>query len=99
MLWSGLPRYNEADRAQWRDILRSFNNETTLRVEDGLIGEISRALKGRDGESTMEPLPELKELICSANVDADDLFNTFAALIDARQHAGRPVALISRCGL
>jgi hypothetical protein len=96
MLWSGLPRYNETDRAQWRDILRSFNNVKTLRVKDDLIEEISRALKSRAGESTMELLPDLKELICSANVDADDLFDTFAALIDARHHAGHPVALISR---
>ena len=96
MLWSGLPRYNEGDRAQWRDIIRSFNNVKMLRVKDGLIGEISRALEVRGGESTMELLPELKELICSANVDADDLFDTFAAIIDARHHAGHPVALISR---
>ena len=96
MLWSGIPRYNDADRAEWRDILRSFNNVKTLRVKDAFIGDISRALKVRDGESTMEPLPELKELICSASVDADDLFDSFSAFIDARQHAGHPVTLISR---
>jgi len=94
-LWSGLPTYNEADRRrQWRDILRSFNNVKTLRVEDGLTREISRSLNVRDGESLMELLPDLKELVCSANVDADDLFDTFAAFIDARRHAG-PVTLIS----
>jgi len=96
MLWSRVPTYNEADRAQWRDILRPFNNVKTLRVKDNLIREISRSLKVRDGESTMELLPELKELICSAKVDADYLFDTFAAFIEARQHAGRPVTLISR---
>ena len=96
MLWSGIPRYNDADRAEWRDILRSFNNVKTLRVTDGFIGDISRALKVRDGESTMELLPELKELICSARVDPDDLFDSFATFIYARQQAGHPVALISR---
>ena len=98
VLWSGIPRYNDADRAEWRDILRSFNNVKTLRVMDGLIKDISRALKVRDEESTMELLPELKELICSANVDADDLFDSFpfSAFIHARQHAGHPVTLISR---
>jgi len=92
----GLPTYNEADRTQWRDVLRPFNNVTTFRVADGLIREISRSLNVRGGESTMDLLPELKELICSANVDADDSFDTFAAFIEARQHAGRPVTLISR---
>ena len=95
MLWLGFASYNETDRAQWRDILRLFNTVKTLRVNDGFIGEISRALRVRDGESTMELLPELKELICSASVDADDLFDTFAAFIDARQLAGNPVTLIS----
>jgi len=88
------PTYNEADRTQWRDVLRPFNNVTTLRVEDNLIREISHALKVHDEESTMDLLPELKELICSTNVNADDLFDTFAALIEAR-HAGHPVTLIS----
>jgi len=95
MLWSGLPRFNQADRAQWRDILRSINNVKKLCVEDGLIREISGALKARDGEPTMEVLPDLKELICGAKFDADDLFDTFAAFIEARQKAGHPVALIS----
>jgi len=95
VLWLGLPTYNEADRAQWRDILRPFNNVKTLRVEDALIRETSRALKVHDGESTMDLLPDLRELICSTKVDADDLFDTFAAFIEARQHAGHPVTLIS----
>jgi len=97
-LWLGSPRYNEADRAQWREILtgRSFNNVKTLRVEDGLIREISRALKVRDEESAMDLLPELNELICGTNVDADDLFDPFAAFIEARQFAGHPVTLINR---
>ena len=95
MLWSGLPRFNQVDRAQWRDILRSINNVKKLYVEDGLIKEIAYALKVRDGEPTMEVLPDLKELICGARFDADHLFDTFAAFIEARQHAGHPVALIS----
>jgi hypothetical protein len=98
VLWSGIPNYNDANRAEWRDILRSFNNVKTLRVEDGLIfiKEISRALKVRDEESTMELLPELKELICSANVNPDNLFDSFSEFIYARQDAGHPVTLISR---
>jgi len=96
MLWSELPTYNDADRTQWRDVLRPFNNVTTLRVEDALIGEISGALKVRDVEPTMDLLPELNELICSSKVDGDDLFDPFAAFIEARQHVGHPVTLTSR---
>jgi hypothetical protein len=96
MLLPGIPRDNDADRAEWRDILRSFNNVKTLRVEDGFFKDVSRALKAGDGESTMDLLPELKELVCSASVDADDLFDSFSAFIYARQHAGHPVTLISR---
>jgi len=83
-------------RAEYRDILRSFNNVKTLRVNGGLIRDISHALKVCDGESTMGLLPELKEVICSASVDEDDLFDSFSALIDAREHAGHPVTLITR---
>jgi len=64
-------------------------------VEDALIREISGALKVRDGESTMDLLPELKKLVCISNVDADNLFATFAAFIEARQHVDHPVTLTS----
>jgi hypothetical protein len=90
-----IPRYNEADRAQWRDILRLFNNVKTLRMEDSFIMDIYRALEVRDEESTIGLLPELKELICTS-VDGDDLFDTFAPFLFARQYAGHPVTLISR---
>jgi len=89
------PRYNEADRVEFRGILRSFNNVKTLRVNAGLVRDISHALKVRDGESTMELLPELK-VICGAKVYPGDLFGYFSALIDAREHAGHPVTLTSR---
>ena len=36
--------HNQADRAQWRKLLRSFRNVETLRVHDGLVGELSRCL-------------------------------------------------------
>ena len=90
-----IPRPNEANRVQWRDILRLFNNVKTLRMEYNFIMDIYHALEVRDEESTMGLLPELKELICTS-VDGDDLFDTFAPFLFARQSAGHPVTLIGR---
>jgi hypothetical protein len=38
---------NEADRTQWRNILRSFGNVKTLVVRKGLVKELSRSLLER----------------------------------------------------
>jgi hypothetical protein len=54
--------HNDVDRAEWRNILRSFSNVKTLRVEDGLVEELSRCLRLEDGELPLELLPELQEL-------------------------------------
>ena len=84
--------HNEvADRTEWRKLLRSFNNVKTLRIKDGLVGELSRCLPSEDGEHPLEVLPELRELTFSGSGNANDAFNSF---IDARQNAGRPVTLI-----
>ena len=83
--------HNDIDRIRWRNILRSFSNVKTLRVEDGLIEELSRCLRLEDEELPLELLPELQELAYSGGVDAGDEFTSF---IDARQIAGRPVTLV-----
>ena len=80
----------EADRAQWRDLLRSFHNVKSLFVPEGLTRELSRSLRPAEGESSVDVLPELKELKCSTYSDAFSLF------VDARQLAGRPVTLVRR---
>jgi hypothetical protein len=83
--------HNEVDRAEWRKLLRSFSNVKTLRIEDGLVRELSRCLPLEDGEHPLELLPELQELTYSGSGDANDAFISF---IDARQNAGRPVTLV-----
>jgi hypothetical protein len=83
--------HNEVDRTEWRNFLRSFSNVKTLRVEDGLVEELSRSLRLDDGELPLELLPELQELTYSGSGDTGDAFKSF---IDARQNAGRPVTLI-----
>ena len=80
---------HEVDRTEWRKLLRSFGNAKTLRIEDGLLKELSRCLPSEDGEHSLELLPELQELKYLGSA-ADDSFTSF---IDARQNAGRPVTL------
>jgi hypothetical protein len=84
---------DEADRAEWRQLLGSFGNVKTLRVNYGLVKELSHCLSPDDGEHPLEVLPELQELKYSGSGDTGD---TFASFIDARQNAGHPVTLIRR---
>jgi hypothetical protein len=82
--------HDEVDRTEWRNLLRPFSNVKTLRIEDGLVEELSRCLQLEDGELPLELLPQLQELTCSGSGDTGDAFTSF---IDARQNAGRPVTL------
>ena len=77
---------NDIYRVQWRNIIRSFGNVRTLRVEEGLVEQLSRCLGLDDRELPLELLPELQELTYSR--DNSDAFTSF---INARQNAGRPV--------
>ena len=83
--------HNEVDRTKWHKLLRSFGNVKTLRIEDGLVRELSRCLRLDDGEHPLELLPELQELTYSGSGTANDAFTSF---INARRTAGRPVTLI-----
>jgi hypothetical protein len=82
--------HNQADPTQWRELLGSFRNVKTLRVHEGLVGEVSHSLR-LDGEPPLELLPELNELICPQG-NRDN--RTFAAFIDRREVAGQPINLI-----
>jgi hypothetical protein len=77
---------HEARRTRWHELLVSFNNVNTLRVPNGLVGELSRFLRW-DGEV----LPELNELVCPTKHGASGAFSPF---IDARNAAGHPVRLL-----
>ena len=83
--------HNDVDRIEWHKLLRSFTNVKTLRVEDGLVEELSRCLRSDDGELPLEHLPELQELTYLGSRDTGDAFTSF---IDSRQNAGRPVTLV-----
>jgi len=83
--------HNEINRMQWRNLLRQFNGVKALHIYENLISHLSRSLQLENGESPLELLPELLELVYYKGGDASDAFNPF---INARQIAGRPVALI-----
>ena len=75
---------------EWRELLRLFRYVKTLIVHDHFVTEVSRCLELDDGEHSLELLPELQELTYSGSDDTSDAFTSF---IDARQDAGRSVAL------
>ena len=83
--------HNEVDRTEWRSLLRPFRNVKTLWIDSELVKDLSRSLQLEDGELLFELLPELQELTYSGG--GGDAFTSF---IDARQNAGRPVALVRR---
>jgi hypothetical protein len=83
--------HNNVDRIEWRNLLMSFSNVKTLRIEDGLVKEVSHCLRLGDGELPLELLPELQELTYFGSGDTGDAFTSF---IDARQNAGRLVTLV-----
>ena len=83
--------HNEADRTKWRQLLGSFRNMKTLRVDEGLVEELSRCLELDHGELPSEVLPELQELTYFGSGNTGDAFTSF---IDARQVTGRPVSLV-----
>ena len=80
----------EADPADWRGLLRSFNNVQILSAGNGAVDKLSRSLQ-LDDESPHDLLPELKQIIYS---HSDDNVDAFKGFIDTRQNAGYPVSLV-----
>ena len=83
--------HNEVDRTEWRKLFRPFDHLKTLRIDNGLVGDLARCLQLEDGELPLELLPELQELRYSGSGDTGDVFTSF---IDTRQDAGSPVTLV-----
>jgi hypothetical protein len=78
----------QADRTHWHGFLGSFGKVKTLRVGNGLVEQVSRALQPGEGESPTELFPELQELSCPERSTS-----TFTPFIDARRKAGRLVTV------
>jgi hypothetical protein len=88
--------HNNVDRIEWRNLLRSFSNVKTLHVKKGLVKELSHCLRLEDGELPLELLPELQELTYFVYPNDHHHYDAFTPVVDARQSAGRPVALVRR---
>jgi hypothetical protein len=86
--------HDEANRRiEWRKLLRLFGNVKTLRIDNGLVEELSRCLRLKDGELPFELLPELQELTYTGSGDTDG--DAFTSFIDARQNAARSVTAVT----
>ena len=83
--------HNEVDRTEWHKLLRSFQNVKDLRIECGIVEEISRCLRPENGYLPLDLFPKLEQLTYSGGSYADDVFIPF---VDARQTAGRPITLV-----
>jgi hypothetical protein len=83
--------HNEVDHTKWHKLLGSFRNVRTIRIDNGLVGELSRCLELDDGEFVLELLPELEELTYSGSGNTGDGFTSF---INACQNTGRPITLV-----
>ena len=84
-------QHNEVGRTQWREVLRPFSNVKVLQVADGLIRNLSRSLQPEVGETPLELLPQLKELVYYKGGEPSDAFTSF---LHTRQKAGHSVAFI-----
>ena len=82
--------HDEVSRTEWRRLLRPFNNVKTLRIDNGILEELSRCLQSEGGEHPLEVLPELQELTYYGSGNIGD---GFASFVDARRNAGRPITL------
>ena len=71
------------DSTTWHGLLRSFTGVKELRIHDGLLEELSRALQVDEVGSDPGFLPNLKSIYAK-----DNLFTSF---IDTRKAVGRPV--------
>ena len=88
---SSSEEHNEVDHTEWHELLRPFSNVKTLRIQKGLVKDISRCLQLAGEEQSLVVLPELHELTYFGSGDTRAAFTSF---INARRKAGRPVALI-----
>jgi hypothetical protein len=83
---------NHAHCSEWRKLLGSFRNAKTVRVHRGLVEVLSRSLKS-GGESPLEVLPKLEELVCPIGSRSN---KDVASLIREREVAGQSITLIER---
>ena len=80
---------DDLDHTNWGELLRPFGNVKTLRLDDELVGPLSRSLQ--DEELPTELLPELKVLEYPTSQSPENLFSAF---INARKNAGHHITIV-----
>ena len=85
--------HNEVDRTEWHKLLTSFSTAKTLRIDNGLVEGLSRALELDDEVLALQLVPELQELTYSGSSNTGDAFTSF---IDARQNTDHPITVVRR---
>jgi hypothetical protein len=83
--YSSSEERNPHNSSQWGRLLRSFSNVKTLRVDDGLVKELTCNLRLEYGGLPLELLPKLQELTYFRSSNAGDAFTSF---IGARHNEG-----------
>jgi hypothetical protein len=68
--------YQDADHTVWRELLASFGDLRTLRVDDEFVPLLTRSRQVDNGDSLMELVPELRELPCTGFKDPGGPFIT-----------------------
>jgi hypothetical protein len=81
----------QVDCALWQKLLGSFRNVKTLRVHEGLVGDLSRSLQS-DEEPPLKLLPKLEVLVHPEGSHNDE---KFAPFIHERLLARQPIDLNS----
>jgi hypothetical protein len=83
----------QADRSHWGELLGSFDKVKTLRVESGLVEQVSLALQPGEGELPTKLFPELQELSYPSRGVSQASSRAFTLFIDARRKEGRTVTV------
>ena len=77
---------DDFDHTNWGELLKPFRNVKTLRLDDELVGPLSRSLQ--EGELPTELLPELNKL------EYPGPENLFSAFIDTRKNSGHHITVV-----
>ena len=76
--------HNDVDHIEWRKLLSSFSNVSSLRIDGRIAMQLSRCLQPGDGESPLELLPKLEPggLRYSGGTNYPDALSSFVDILE-----------------
>ena len=76
--------HDDVDRIEWRKLLSSFSNVSSLRIDGRIAMQLSRCLQPEDGESPLEPMPKLEPggLRYSGRTNNRDALTSFGDILE-----------------